>query len=1796
MSANTPSQSKKQALNTIAGSVITCNQNIALIEEHQKKLDNKIVENDIINSVVATVDSSKLFMKSSANMLMAIAGYLFGEKNINLNTDSSSLLNKISNTTPVLGEGPTVDPDQLIASDNGGYIEIIVSGLDKDGLNGLVAVMDQMYQGFGSDNAKAIEVFAVALDTLEQVAAKILAMNLDNFDKKFINHTISFKEVLNLLGKEIESENSIGKIKGFDIAISNLSQLATKLKTSDIKSFNKRYIASVSTFKEVLEKVNEIMASVDTIKDSANLAGIQSFVAVSQALNVNLSDLDPSVLQNYDVALDSFMSIVDKLSILDFSQFNTEFIENAAMLSAVTDILNSLNFVQSSSIEDMKSYAEFSDMIYYIVDNFSKLNLKNFDEAYMQSASDFNVFLEIVSDITKVITKQLPLLFLIDLFKDQLLEFPETLAHLISGKNGSGGLVMVMNRIDKAEQKGLSIVVITEFFKDFEGLIKVLNKVGTASIFASITSKFIDKAIGTVMLIIDKIADLDIKEITANIDNITKAAQFMKSMQTIFVAASVCALFALPAIVGLGIILLTSKLLFKTLNVVIEGFNGLPDAKDFQKSIKSVGIGILLLSGVMTIATLAGAFVTKHMSEILGFGFVLGLFILSVVGPIMLLSKLGGDKAILGQLGSLTNLIITCSVIMLLGAWFYQSKLWSDSLLFGAVLGLFIGVVLLPLIFVSRFSKGAIEGAKDISMLVVGCALVLMLGALFMKSGLWKEAINFGLMVIGFVTLIMLPFALISIFGKTALTGVKEIARLVITLSLILVFGALFMLTGLWKESLEFAGMVTLFMWAIVLPFLIGGKQIENAFKPLLGLTILVAVASAILIIAGLTMEDVSFGTLLGFTVCVGLLVGEMAFIAYQASQKQKDIMKGIPALALLSLVAMLAAIPIKMFGETIAIIGGEDAGAKMLGMVLCASALLLAMGALSYAAGALVMGPQALLFMAGIGALSLLATVALLTGVAMKNIGEALLILQAVDKGGGIDINKISTLVSSFIDIAKVLSGIEDEIDPIALSRVSYSMMAVAMMTSKLGIAVQDISNLKCATAWDSNGNPTAYRQLNNQDFENAAKNTKLIVSTLGGAIIELYNGVGLPEGISKSDVQEMFAQPSAGGIAGFFGKKGTSKFDLVVRSCTGLGNMISMIGRGVQDVANLKVATAWDSNGNPRAFRQLDSKDFKAAASNTKEIITTLGRAIIELYNGVGLPDGITKNDVKEMFEPMETTTSFLGITIKKKSSGPNKFEKVVQSCTTLGNMISSIAKGVGDMANLTVADKWDKDGNPISFRHLGDDDFKKAASNTKLIITTLGGAIIDLYNGNLGDVKLGEGVTKEDIKSMFTAQYTWEDGKLTGNGETPIVNVLTAANLMGSAISSIATGVKDMADLRIQNYDANGKPLGTYRSLGEEDFKDASNNAAQVVSCLAVALDSVYKTHSKMFDEVVTYTTHSSGVLGLSKTTSKHVSEAPIVKVLTAAGSIGTFMASCAQAVKEVADLHFINEKGERVKIKREDMEENGKVRKAMKAVVTCLGTSLISIYDSGKNTYFNADWEPYKRIPNTLEVCQNVVMQSIDSVESLNKLFNDVKIDSVNTNWNKTITGLLKPFEGDKISSEGIDLLNKASGINANNLEYLVRNINSLEVSKVDKFIELSQELRGLSLSFDDLGGLVDALNGRINETLTDLAEKLEYAAKTIELSDKAQKERQKFIEKNTRAIKDAMNKPMTIKVERDVNMTSGSTGSNIGSTDSNLTGGSAGGSGGGISNATASQIASNTKAIKDSIAKFLSGVK
>jgi hypothetical protein len=68
--------------------------------------------------------------------------------------------------------------------------------------------------------------------------------------------------------------------------------------------------------------------------------------------------------------------------------------------------------------------------------------------------------------------------------------------------------------------------------------------------------------------------------------------------------------------------------------------------------------------------------------------------------------------------------------------------------------------------------------------------------------------------------------------------------------------------------------------------------------------------------------------------------------------------------------------------------------------------------------------------------------------------------------------------------------------------------------------------------------------------------------------------------------------------------------------------------------------------------------------------------------------------------------------------------------------------------------------------------------------------------------------------------------------------------------------------------------------------------------------------------------------------------------------------------------------------------------------------------------------------------------------------------------------------------------------------------------------------------------------VDALNGKINETLAHLSDKLGDAATTIKQSEKAQDKRQKLIEKNTKNLEKILDKPMKLEISKAKSSTAG----------------------------------------------------
>ena len=1626
----------------------------------------------------------------------------------------------------------------------------------------------------------------------------------------------------------------------------------------------------------------------------------------------------------------------------------------------------------SDELDDVDVIVDMADILQQLVDALGKIKFGKVNSKFAEKVLDVGVVIDELQVINKKLVKGLPVFILMEACKDSITGFPKIIAELISGTNGKGGLVMIMNRINKAEENGLDPRILTDFFENVLSLMKVLSKVGLFAVIAGTFGKQVTKAMTLLKDIVEELSGLKIDAVIKSNKNVENAAKLIKAMREIFVGLALVGLLAIPALVGLLIIFVASKLLFKVIQTVADGLKGIGKIDDITANLKSIGIVVLTLGLLLVFAALTGGWVLEKATNILGFAIVLSGFIMLLMLPFAIFGKTLEKTIASAQ--EMCLLIAVCALVMMLGAVFMLTGLWKESLQFGAVLAVFMIAVFIPFVLLSIFMKKAVENAKEMSLLIVTCALTMMLGALFMKTGLWKEALLFGAVLTGFMLMVFLPFILLSLFMKRAIRSAKSMIYLIITCALVLMIGALFMLSGLWKEALMFGAILAVFIFLVVLPFGLFGRNLQKAMPVLLALTLLIVVSTIVLLIGATYVRDYGWEDALIFGGLLVLFIGIIGGAAILLAQFKKDLLIGLIAMAVISGIAVIFGIVIKDIAEAMAI---ADPG-EMLAAVGIMALIILAIAGAAIALGVICCsGIGAVAFVAGIAAMAAVAGIAKILSSVMKDIGiAAVLITKATNEG--FDIDKAMIIVTGMTTIANAVGAAGATMDLKVIKSTASSCMSMAMMISMIGNAVADISNLTVGTKWDSDGNAIEFRQLNNDDFTNAAENTKVIITTLGGAIIDLYG-----------ENPEMFAQPSAGGIAGFFGKKDKSPFDKVVISCTSLGRMISGIAEGVANMANLTVATAWNENGEPIKFRSLKYEDFSAAAENTKLIIKTLGGAICELYK-----------ENKELFEVPDVVTKIGFIKITKKGSGPTVFEKVVKACSSLGQMISSIAAGVGDMASLKVADAWNSSGEPISYRYLSKPDFDLASENISAIVKTLGAALTQTYHDN---------------EEMFSTSLTFVDGKL--QGDTPIIRVINAASDMGEMVSNLAGGVQDIANLRMPiKYNNKGEAI-EWREVTDDDFVEAGVKVGLITTVLARALGDVYNRNPKLFDPVTTMVKTKDGWFSDEYTT--HTEDAPMVKVLKAAGNLGQFVADCAKAVKEVGDLTFLDRKGNPIKITSTDLKPGGYIQKNIVSVVTCLPMALESAFDALPDgtlktaQYFNDSLLPV--IVKVTEQYKDIVIKNCEIKESdiikgtnnfslaltkLFKIFTDDKLvvddtferflDKIKVNiatlqsididsvifenidkilqvgnklssikfnirteniegLSKSIAYLFAPFamaEGvkfqniiafEKISTpknlaainmltkivkdvnitksqiDGFRLMlrsyfgafngrinkknvaiisdmlaptnifgiktlakvatqmDKESAVNflafitsvknsfevisrakfnvnrldtftegillighygdkfiktfetdptkqlenytklvfgtllpfkeiknveiskfkktfstktVRNIDILNKSINKLDGGKVDKFIELSQELRELSDAVGDIGGLVDALNGRINETLVQLSESLDSASDTIKASDKIQDKRQKLIQKNTKELKAVLEKPMKLELSKAASSSAGSKsgggGSKSSSSSSSSSSGGSSSAGGSIDTSTIETLLRN----------------
>lgn len=857
-----------------------------------------------------------------------------------------------------------------------------------------------------------------------------------------------------------------------------------------------------------------------------------------------------------------------------------------------------------------------------------------------------------------------------------------------------------------------------------------------------------------------------------------------------------------------------------------------------------------------------GAMVNKFLptGSVLGFAFSLTLLITGVIGAYTIASNMMEDT--MSSAEEFAWLIGIAGLTLLLPT-VYMTKhpmLFATALLFAFDLGVFI--LLMKLAYsggdfiankigvklgIVQSTDKAIDDAKNFAILVGISGAILLLGAKIMNiDGMFWSAIGFTLTLGTFLLGISLAYygANKILKEEKGLIMAHEFSNLVALSAATLLIGGLFMMIPNMEDATKsFAWTLGGFIAGITLAYGFAGRII-NEKTLFLGyaLSALVLVSSIALLTAGMLMMnypdlDINILKFLGLEL---LLVGGTAVILGILSKVKGKLKTG--ALALIGVIACVglagyAMMEIMNLRKEI----GDDWGG-IWGTVFVTVTVL---GA--FAAGVIGLGKLSLAG-GGLGALGLAAGEAALAGIigcvllAGKAMQEIIKVMDMASKLERVDTSIITDDIKAMLSIVWELKPFMNPLIDMLIVAASGTITSLGYMMSKLSEGIQDYANLSIPI-YGEGGKIIGRRNLTDADFTDAAENISTIVTIIGGTILDKYK-----------ENPDIFSNGMLGNFLGI-----DTPFTRVVRSCTGMGKMISKIAEGVKDMAELKIPIykGTDKVG----YRRLTEPDFTNAAENISKIVTTLGYALLDLYDKA--PEG--------MFD-----SGWFGNMIGVKTP----FGRIVTGCTGLGKMISSIAKGVKDMADLRIpiygADGKQKGTRPFDFK-----DFENAATNTQHIVSCLGNSILAL-------------------KDNPNAAWMFEDQSIVFKDGTcsRFSQIVTALKGIGSLISETAKGVKDVADLRIQKYDSNGKLLkGQYEKIPIESLRPGGtvyNNVTALMSCIPAAVMAIYDDpHNKVWFEDSGWFNHDG-------------STSPFAKVKNCLGGLDKLIAENIKSIKSILDL--------------------------------------------------------------------------------------------------------------------------------------------------------------------------------------------------------------------------------------------------------------------------------------------------
>lgn len=456
-----------------------------------------------------------------------------------------------------------------------------------------------------------------------------------------------------------------------------------------------------------------------------------------------------------------------------------------------------------------------------------------------------------------------------------------------------------------------------ETVKRLENLIIVLNKLSEIKLD---NLKELSKNTEHIKETVTNVNKVDKKEINNAMNTLNSINSLVLTAGAILLIGSI-----LMKVIDPKDLIIFSATLFTFVGGIIA--IGILASKFMDKSLEHIGeLGkLVFLCGV---TLLLGSYLGRNIeiSDYIKFTFALSLFILGTTMPILLFGK--NQKEVFANMGNFSKLLITASIVMLLGALVVDLVPISSILKFTLTLSLFIALTCLPFLMFSKLNKDVSESANNFNTLLITSSICMLLGAFIIKYLDITNVLLFTGLLALFITGVSLPLLIFSKLSDKAGESIKGFTGLVIASSIIMLLGALVVdLIGI-DKILKFTGMLSLFILGTALPLLVFAFLNKDIHKTFDSFKNLVISCSIVMFLGALLVDVIGLRPILTFTFALSLFIlgTALPFLLFATIEKiiTKSAYHFIGVIALTSLVMFLGALITKVisWGDILSYIG----------------------------------------------------------------------------------------------------------------------------------------------------------------------------------------------------------------------------------------------------------------------------------------------------------------------------------------------------------------------------------------------------------------------------------------------------------------------------------------------------------------------------------------------------------------------------------------------------------------------------------------------------------------------------------------------------------------------------------------------------------------------------------------------------------------------------------------------------------------------------------------------------------